>query len=106
VDHMEKMFTLLGQTQEQASHNAETVLKIETEMAKAFMDRTQRRDPKNRDHKMKVAEAEALAPNFHLDRYFAASGAPAFTELNVGNPDYFKQMNAFVESTPLDDWKV
>jgi len=106
VDHMEKMFTLLGQTQEQASHNAETVLKIETEMAKAFMDRTQRRDPKNRDHKMKVAEAEALAPNFHLDRYFAVSGAPAFTELNVGNPDYFKQMNAVVESTSLDDWKV
>ena len=106
VAHMEKMFTLLGQSADQAKHNADTVLKIETEMAKAFMDRTQRRDPKNRDHKMKVTEAEALAPNFHLNRYFAVVGAPAFTELNVGNPDYFKQMNAVVESIPLDDWKV
>ena len=90
VDHMKKLFALLGQTPEQAAQSADTVLKIETELAKASMERTLRRDPKNRDHKMTVAEAQALAPNFHLDRYFAASGAPSFTELNVGNPDFFK----------------
>jgi putative endopeptidase len=106
LEHVQKMFALLGQSPKQAEHNAATVLKIETELAKAFMDRTQRRDPKNRDHKMKTADALALAPNFHLDRYFGASGAPAFTELNVGNPDYFKQINSLVESTPLEDWKV
>src|SRR5262249_55855071 len=67
VEHMQKMFMLLGQTKEQASRNADTVLKIETTLAKAFMDRTLRRDPKNVDHKMPVGEIEALAPNFHLD---------------------------------------
>src|SRR5690242_17007905 len=101
VDHVTEMLTFMGQSPEQAAQSADTVLKIETELAKAFMERTLRRDPKNRDHKMTVAEAEALAPNFHLDRYFAASGAPSFTELNVGNPDYFKSVNAVVESTPL-----
>jgi predicted metalloendopeptidase len=106
LEHMQKMFALLGQPKEQASRNADTVMKIETTLAKAFMDRTLRRDPKNIDHKMTVAEIEALAPNFHLDRYFAVSGAPAFKDLNVGNPDYFKQINSVIESTPLDDWKV
>jgi putative endopeptidase len=106
VDHVTKMLTFMGQSPEQAAQSADTVLKIETELAKASMERTLRRDPKNRDHKMTVAEAEALAPNFHFDRYFAASGAPAFTELNVGNPDYFKSVNAVVESTPLDAWKT
>jgi len=106
VDHVTKMLTFMGQSPEQAAQSADTVLKIETELAKAFMERTLRRDPKNRDHKMTVAQAEALAPNFHLDRYFAASGAPSFTELNVGNPDYFKSINAVVESTPLDAWKT
>lgn len=106
VEHMQKMFVLLGQHSEQASHNAETVLKIETELAKAFMDRTLRRDPKTRDHKMSVVQLQAMAPNFHLDRYFAISGAPSFKELNVGNPDYFKQVNPVIESTSLDDWKV
>jgi predicted metalloendopeptidase len=106
VDHVTKMLTFMGQSPEQAAQSADTVLKIETELAKAFMERTLRRDPNNRDHKMTVAQAEALAPNFHLDRYFAASGAPSFTELNVGNPDYFKSVNAVIESTPLNAWKT
>ncbi|HET8889697.1 MAG TPA: M13 family metallopeptidase [Candidatus Angelobacter sp.] len=106
VDHVTKMLTLMGQSPEQAAQSADTVLKIETELAKAFMERTLRRDPKNRDHKMTLAQAEALGPNFHLDRYFPATGAPSFTELNVGNPDYFKSVNAVIESTPLDAWKT
>jgi putative endopeptidase len=106
VDHMKKLFSLIGQSPEQSAKSADTVLKIETELAKAYMERTLRRDPKNRDHKMSVAAAEALGPNFHLARYFAASGAPAFTELNVGNPDFFKNVNGVIESTPLDDWKT
>ncbi|HWS18911.1 MAG TPA: M13 family metallopeptidase N-terminal domain-containing protein, partial [Candidatus Elarobacter sp.] len=106
VDHLKKDFTLIGQSPEQAAQSADTVLKIETELAKAYMERTLRRDPKNRDHKMTVAQAEAFAPNFHLDRYFAASGAPSFTELNVGNPDFFKAVNAVIESTSLDAWKT
>ena len=106
LDHMQKMFVLLGETPEQASQNANIVSKIETALARASMDRTLRRDPANLDHKMKVAQIQASAPNFHLDRYFAASGAPHFEELNVANPDYFKQVNAVIDSTPLEHWKV
>src|SRR6476469_8864259 len=106
VDHMRKDFMLLGQSPVQAGQSAETVLKIETDLARAFMERTLRRDPKNRDHKMSVTQAESFAPNFHLDRYIAASGAPSFTDLNVGNPEFFKSMNSVVESTPLDAWKT
>jgi endothelin-converting enzyme/putative endopeptidase len=82
------------------------VLKIETELAKAAMDRTLRRDPKVLDHRMSVSQIEAQAPNFHLDRYFAVTGAPAFTDLNVANPDYFKAVNTVVQNIPLDDWKT
>src|SRR5215467_3294729 len=70
VDYMTQIFTLNGLSREQAAANAATVLKIETELAKAAMDRTLRRDPKNIDHKMTVAAIEADAPNFHLGRYF------------------------------------
>ena len=53
-----------------------------------------------------LAEIEAAAPNFQLARYFAATGAPQFKDLNVGNPDFFKTLNAVIETTPLDDWKT
>ena len=106
VDHLTRMFALTGQTAQQAAQSADSVMKIETELAKASMDRTLRRDPKNRDHKMNITDIQTTAPNFHLDRYFAATGAPAFKELNVGNPDFFKAVNGLIESTPLDAWKT
>ena len=102
VDYATELFTMSGRTPEQAQAAAKTVLRIETALAKASMDRTSRRDPKNRDHKMSRDQALALAPNFYLDRYFAASGTPSFTELNVSNPEFFKQVNAVLATEPLD----
>src|SRR4029077_15348956 len=70
------------------------------------MDRTQRRDPKNRDHKMTRDAAVSLAPNFYLTRYFSAVGAPTFSDLNVTNPAFFKQVNGVLESESLDALKI
>src|SRR5207302_2410811 len=50
VEYATQLFTLAGQTPEQAAESAKTVLRIETVLAKAAMDRTARRDPKTRDH--------------------------------------------------------
>jgi putative endopeptidase len=106
VEYATQVFTLAGQTPQQAAVSAQTVLRIETALAQAAMDRTLRRDPKNRDHKMTREEAVALGPNFYLNRYFAAVGAPNFTQLNVTNPDFFKQVNATLESESLDALKT
>jgi putative endopeptidase len=84
----------------------DNILRVETALAKAQMDRTARRDPKNRDHKMSRDEAVALGPNFYLDRFFTDVKAPAFKELNVVNPDFFKQVNAVLESESLDALKM
>jgi predicted metalloendopeptidase len=106
VEYITQSFTLAGQTPRQAADSAQTVLRIETALAKASMDRTARRDPKNQDHKMTRDEAVALGPNFHLNRYFTAVGAPNFSQLNVTNPDFFKQVNAVLESESLDSLKT
>jgi len=106
TDYATQVFTLAGQSPEQAKASAETVLRIETELAKAAMDRTARRDPKTRDHKMSRDEAARLAPNFHLAQYFTDMKTPAISELNVSNPDFFKQVNALLESESLDAWKT
>jgi putative endopeptidase len=88
-----------GSTPDQS---AQTVLRIETAIAKAEMDRTARRDPKNRDHKMSRQEAAAMAPNFSLERYFTDLKTPGFKDLNVSNPEYFKQINAVLDTESLD----
>ena len=106
VEHVQKMFELAGDKPEAAAVAAKTVLAVETGLAQASMDRTARRDPKNRDHKMTAAEIESAAPNFDLARYFADNGSPSFTSLNVGNPDFFKEVNAQLDKVSLGDWKT
>jgi putative endopeptidase len=106
VEYVTETFTLAGRTPQQAGDSAQTVLRIETALAKASMDRTLRRDPKNRDHKMTRDAAVALAPNFYLNRYFADEAAPSFSELNVSNPEFFKQVNAVLDSESLDSLKT
>jgi putative endopeptidase len=106
VEYVTQTFALAGQSSAQAADSAQNVLRIETALAKDSMDRTVRRDPKVRDHKMTREAAIALAPNFYLDRYFAASGTPTFSELNVSNPEFFKQVNGVLETESLDNLKI
>ena len=106
LEHLQKTFELAGHKPDVASTEAKTVLAIETGLARASMDRTVRRDPKTRDHKMTVSDIAEAAPNFDLTLYFAENASPKFTSLNVSNPDFFKQVNEQLNSVPLEDWKV
>src|SRR5215469_11714825 len=106
TDYMTTVFSLSGAPAGESASQADTVLRIETALAKAQMDRTARRDPKTRDHKMSRADAVALGSNFHLDRFFQDVNAPNFSELNVSNPEFFKQVNALLESESLDSLKT
>jgi predicted metalloendopeptidase len=79
---------------------------IETALAKASMERVELRKPENRDHLMSVQQAEQLAPAFEFKQYFVAISAPPFTKINVGTPEFFKQVNSQLDSVPLADWKT
>ncbi|HEX4965487.1 MAG TPA: M13 family metallopeptidase, partial [Thermoanaerobaculia bacterium] len=104
--HVAKMLELAGEPAATAAKDAQTVLDVETALAKASLERVKRRDPASRDHKMSPQDLAALAPRFDWTAYFKATGAPAFTELNVGWPDFFKGVNEALEAHSLDDWKA
>jgi putative endopeptidase len=80
VEHVTRMLGLLGESAEQAVADAQTVVRIETELAKAHLDRVSMRDPRNRDNPMTVEELKRLAPAFDFDAYFLATGASRFQE--------------------------
>jgi putative endopeptidase len=106
VEHVAKMMQLVGESADQAKADAQTVLRIETGLAKAQLDRVALRDPKNRDNPMTLAELKQLAPAFDWDTYLAATGAPRFARLNVTSKKFFQEGNAVVEATPIADWKT
>jgi len=106
VAHITKMFTLMGESPDKASTDANTVLKMETELAKASLDRVERRDPYKVYHKMTVAQLQELSPDFQWKEYFATLNGPSFSSLNVSVPDFVKGMNEVVKSSSLDDLKT
>ena len=106
AEYVTQLFTLAGRTPQQAASAAQAVLVVETLLAADSMERTKLRDPMNRDHKMTRDEATALAPNFHLNRYFTAVGAPNFTAINVSTPDFFRQVNGVLATLPLETLKT
>jgi putative endopeptidase len=104
--HVAKMLELLGDPADQSAAEAATVLKIETALATASMKNTDLRDPDKTYHKLMLADLRALTPNFSWEAYFKAVGHPELKEINVGQPDFFKALDAQLAATPLDDWKT
>ena len=106
VEHVSRLLELAGEDAAAAKADAATVMRIETTLARASMDRVAMRDPKNRDNPMTVAELQRLAPAFDFGAYFPATGAPAFERLNVTSRSFFEKGSAVVESTPLAEWRT
>lgn len=106
VEHVQKMFELLGDAPSKSAAQAKVVMDIETGLAKGALDQTSRRDPQKIYHKLNDQELAALSPAFNWNVYFEGIGAPHFDSLNVSEPDFVKQMQAVVTSIPLDDWKT
>src|SRR3974390_795194 len=106
VQHIQKVFELMGDSAAAASKNAETVMRIETALAKASLTRVERRDPYKLKHKMKVAELNQLAPNVDWTAFYSEAKYPTFETLNVDAPDFFKKVSRLLASEPLADWKT
>jgi endothelin-converting enzyme/putative endopeptidase len=106
VAHVQRMFELAHEPAARAKADAETIMRLETDLAKGSMDRVSRRDPEKVYHRMSRQELESLAPAFRWTEFFTATGSPQFQQINVASPEFFKAANNAIGSYSLDDWKT
>lgn len=106
VKHVETMLTLLGEDPKQSAQEAAAVMRIETALAQASMDRVLRRDPKNTYHRINRSGLEKLTPNFDWNTYFTEIGYPNVKEMNVSSPNFFKSLNSLLKKTSLTDLRT
>jgi len=102
VDHVRKMFVLAGEPDAQAAQDAQTVLAIETRLAKATLTVTEQRDPQNLNHPTDVSGMETMLTHFSLAGYLEAAHAPTQGGANDNEPKFFAEFNALVADTPVD----
>ena len=98
LEHVSDLLGLIGESNKKAQADAKTVMKIETALAKAAMDRVERRDPYKVYHRIERKGLVAAAPHFVWTEYFATAGMPQLEAINVVAPDFFKGMDALVKS--------
>jgi predicted metalloendopeptidase len=87
VAHAERMFGLLGDTVSNARQNAQTVMRVETRLARASMTRAETDDPIATYHKMSQGALAKHAAGFAWDAY--SSGSRCSSENSVGWPGAF-----------------
>jgi len=104
--HVGRMLQLAGEPASAAQRDATTVLRLETELAKASLTRVEQRDPYKLYHKMTSRQFQALTPHFNWSAYLQAIGYPQLSHFNVTEPAFYQEVDRVLVQTPLNDLKA
>jgi putative endopeptidase len=104
--HVTRMFELAGDAPDNAAVEAKTVMSIETSLAKLSRTRVELRDPEKNYHLMPLSEMKTLTPDWSWENYLRAVAAPSVEQINLRQPEFFKEMNQALSSVLLPGWKI
>ncbi|HTX20135.1 MAG TPA: M13 family metallopeptidase [Bacteroidota bacterium] len=105
VRHMAAMFMLVGDDSAAAAAEAQSVMTSETRLAKASRTRVELRDPDKNYNKMTQDQLAALAPAVDWKKFFTSAGWETLGSVDVGQPEFFKEVDAMMGSLSIPDWK-
>src|SRR5450631_3926218 len=106
VNHVQKMFELLGDKPDVAKVEAAKVMEIETALAKASLTRVERRDPYKLFHKVDFKGLQAMTPDFDWSIYIKDIGLAAQNTFNVMQPAFYAELDKQLKSLNLEDIKT
>jgi putative endopeptidase len=104
-NHIIRVFMIAGDTMERAMAEAQAVIAIETELAKASTASSDGGNPASRYHIYTMAALQKLAPNFDFAAYFSRMTTRPIERLNVTNPEFVKAVNSLLSAAPIDAWR-
>jgi putative endopeptidase len=99
-------FVNAGFTFEDATLNADAVLKIETDLAKSHFEKEKTRIPELNYHKMDVSKLNDSVAVFDWKAFFDGIGAMNVKSLNVSQVEPIAAAIKVIDSAPLEDLKA
>ncbi len=106
VAHVARMFQLMGDGAADAKAHADTVMAMETVLAKGSMTLVDQRDARLLFHPADQRKLQALTPAFDWKSYLAGMGLAGNQRFNVGQPGFFRTLDAQLRARTLDDIKT
>ncbi|MCX6169699.1 MAG: M13 family metallopeptidase [Ignavibacteriales bacterium] len=106
LQHVANMFKLTNVDAEAASNYAQTILNVETQLAKASNTRVENRDPEKNYNKMTINNLKQIAGGFDWDSYFQNMGVEGINLIVVAQPKFITAMSNMIDQVSLKDWKI
>ena len=105
--HVVVMMKLAGEPEAKAQASANRVLAIETALAKAWMSKEDRHEPKKIAHPAARADLGKVAPGIDWASWLESAHSNDVAAFNVGQPDYLVTLAKMIDGgVPIADWKT
>jgi putative endopeptidase len=106
LNHITRMFELLGDPSEKATANANTVMTLELQFAQVSLSQVEQRDPHAVYHIKDKKQLAQDTPNFSWPAYLTALGLGNLNSINLAMPNFFKALSEQLKSVSIQDWQT
>ena len=103
--YVKRMMELAGYSAKDGERAWNTLIKVETELAKNKKTREERRNPQLRYNMQSMAEIKKNYPNIDWDTYFKALGVESLDKANVSSVKYMEFINEYLPTLTLQELK-
>ena len=103
--HIENLFKLAGYKDAEAKKKMESVMNLETRIAKASSSRIELRDPEGNYHKLTIEELKKNYADIDWALLFADLNMNDVKEVVIGQPKAIKEIGKLIKDTPVADQK-
>lgn len=103
--HVARIFQLLGNEAAAAERMSAAHYALETRLAKASRKLEDLRDPYANYNKFAVGDMKQLTPAIDWNDQLKKAGINKLDSVIVGQPAFYKELDAALKSAPLEDWK-
>ncbi|MES2286728.1 MAG: M13 family metallopeptidase [Bacteroidota bacterium] len=104
--HIKSMFRLIGTDEKTSSANSESIIKLETAIARASRKMEDLRDPYKNYNKMSISEVNKLTPSIQWPEIMTGLGLKNVDTIIVGQPEFFTALETDLKKINIADWKL
>jgi putative endopeptidase len=105
VKHVSKILEFTGKDSVDAQKSANNIFAFETRLAKDSRSLADLRDPYSNYHKLAIAHLKKFSSSIDWKKFLKDIGVSKVDSVIVGQPEFFKALNANLKSISLDDLK-
>lgn len=105
VAHIAKILEFQGRDSISGSKTALDILALETKLAKVSRKLADLRDPYSNYHKMAITDLKKLSSSIDWVTILKNIGVTKIDSVIVGQPEFFKSLDAILKSTPINTSK-